>query len=490
MKIRENTPFLFRNRILASFILALLVILVYANALSSEFVWDDQTIVVRNEAIRSFDNIPYVFSNEFCEKVSYNGNIYRPTQEFSYMADYFLWALEPFGFHLTSVLFHAAAVIALFYLVWGISRSGMVSFAASALFAVHPLNTEAVAYISGRSDSICFLFVALSFLFYLKSENKKYLSPALIFSWIFYILALLSRETAVIFPLLLIAYDAFAKKERRIEWNRIIPFFAILALYAFLRLKLIELNPARIQRFGAGTIILTDIKILSEYLKIIFFPFGLHMTRYMAFSDTIDPAVITAGIFLLPVMALFIWLYRKREIFFWVLWLVIFILPHLNLVRLNALYAEHWIYASAIGIYAIFGYFLKFLWGKRGTPRIASYAILAGAILYFGSLTVIRNFDWKDEPSIYLNTLKYSKSPKVMSNLGVYYDIRGEYDRAIAVYETALAAAPNTPLYHNNIAIVYMKKGNTDKALFHWKKSLSINPAQPEVKKYIARYGG
>ena len=75
-----------------------------------------------------------------------------------------------------------------------------------------------------------------------------------------------------------------------------------------------------------------------------------------------------------------------------------------------------------------------------------------------------------------------------MSNFGVHYDIKEEYDKAIEMHKKALEIAPNEPLYHNNIAIVYAKKGNTKKAFYHWGRSLEINPEQPQTRDLMNRY--
>ncbi|MBL7157532.1 MAG: tetratricopeptide repeat protein [Candidatus Omnitrophica bacterium] len=490
MECKEYTPGFFRNTKLSILILALLTFAVYANVIPGEFVWDDQTIVVRNDAIKSFGNIPYVFCNEFAEKADYNGNIYRPMQEVSYMVDYFLWALDPMGFHITSILLQIACVALLFYLILGITGSKIAAFITAALFGIHPINTEAVSYIAGRSDPLYFLFLLASFLCYIKSDgkNKFRFTTRYVFSMVFYALSLSSRETAVVFPLALVAYETLARKSRQINWYKVLPFFVIVTGYTFFRLNFIELDTEKMGFGSFNTIILTGVKTIFEYVKMLLFPFNLHMSRWMSPSSTIDQSVIRAAIVVLPLLVLSFMLRKKRSMFFWIAWFFIFLLPYLNILKLNAPYAEHWIYGAAVGIYAFFAYCLRDMMQKKGFIRGLSYACFAGAILYFSSLTITRNFDWRDEPSIYLNTLQYTNSPKVLSNLGVYYDINKKYDEAIKVYKKALDITPNETWYHNNIAIVYLKKGAIEKAVYHWEKSLSIKPSQPRIKGFLAEY--
>ena len=468
----------------------LLVFLVYFNSIKGDFVWDDQTIVLRNEAVKSFKHIPYVFKNEFAEKAGYNGNIYRPMQEISYMVDYWLWGTNPKGFHFTNVLLQAACAASLFFLIRIISSSGALALITSVIFGIHPINTEAIAYVSGRSDPLYFLFLLLSFICFVKYINSESIKKALFYitSLILYAAALSSRETAIVFPILLIAYGRFLSKEKRVNWTALIPFIAILGSYAFLRLKVIDLDRGSISFFGINAVIFTDAKIIFKYFTLMLFPFNLHMTRAMPLSHAPDLEVFLGCVIIAFLAALSLKLKKtKPDLFFWLLWFFILLLPHLNIIGLNALYAEHWIFGASVGIYALFAFMLKRLMENRKT-RIPAYISCIAVVAYLSSLTMIRNNDWKDEPSIYLNTLKYSRSPKVLSNFGVYYDIKGEYDKAIEVYEEALRAAPRQTWYHNNIAVVYAKKGDISNAIRHWEISLSINPNQEDIRGELARY--
>lgn len=478
------------NKMFAVIILAVLVIGVYANSLSGEFVWDDQTIVVRNDAIKSFGNIPYVLTNQFAEMAKYRGNIYRPMQEISYMADHLLWGMNAFGFHVTSVLLQLTATLLLFYVVLNISGSATVAFIASAIFGIHPINTEAIAYISGRSDPLYLVFLLASFLFYIGSRRHEGRRSAGYYTCAvgLYVFSLMSRETAIVFPLILAAYEQFAAKTKA-DWRKVLPFAAVVACYAVLRIGFIPLDQKRVAFLGIDRIAFIDIKVMAEYLKMLLLPAGLHMEREIRHLLRVDMLFIAGLAAVIAFTAIFFRTWKaRRAVFFWVLWFIIFLLPHLNVVTLNASYAEHWIYAAAIGLYVIFADFLEEIMAKGRISRMAGYAILAGLLVYLGGLGILRNRDWRDEPSIYSNTLKYKNSARVASNLGVYYDIRGEYEKAIDSYRRALAVSPNEPLYHNNIAIVYVKAGDTAKAVEHWKQSLSINPDQPQVREFLAQY--
>lgn len=487
---RKDTAGVPFGKTLGVIIIVLAVFAVYANTIPAQFVWDDQTIVVRNDAIKSFKHIPYVFSNQFAEMTKYRGNIYRPMQEISYMVDNFLWDMNPGGFHVTNILLQAAAAAALFWLILNISGSAAVAFIAALIFGIHPVNTEAVSYVAGRSDPLYLLFMIIAFNLYIKSAERSgfkaiaYCSLSLVL----YLASVLSRETALFFPLLLLCYEKFAKRKGSSNLLRTIPFFVVAGCYLFFRLNIIPLDQKMLVFSKPETIILTNIRVLYEYIKILIFPFSLHMERVMIVPSRIDSSVVLSFIGILPLCLLFIYVwFKRRHLFFWVLWFIVFMLPHLNIMRLNALYAEHWIYAAAIGLYVLLAVFLERLI-QNNRFRSTGYLCLAIIIIYLSSLTITRNFDWLDEPSFYANTSKYTRSGRLLSNFGVYYEIHGDYDKAIKCHEEAITISPNTPLYHNNIGLVYVKIGEVQKAIDHWKRSLELDPNQPKVREYIESY--
>ena len=161
-------------------------------------------------------------------------------------------------------------------------------------------------------------------------------------------------------------------------------------------------------------------------------------------------------------------------------------MPHLPLIRLNALFAEHWIYASSIGIYVIISTLIFKGVSKYNISKWAVSLFLFLIIVCLSALTIGRNMDWKDELSIYNDTLKYARFPRVLTNVGVYYGINGQYDKSIEAHKEAIALSPNTPLFHNNIAAVYYKKGQRDLAIKHWKKSLRLDPNQAKIKHILS----
>ena len=184
----------------------LLGIGLYANTFGNSFVWDDELLVIRNGYIKDWSHFPEIFKINLFHSISRKGNYYRPLQSLSLLFDYSLWGLRPFGYHLTNVLLHIANAVIIYFLIGMISRSRRISLLTALLFLVHPIHTQAVTYISGRADPLAAFFFLLAFYLYVKSVALNKLAPYL-GSLLFFLLALLSKEAALIFPLTLLLYE-------------------------------------------------------------------------------------------------------------------------------------------------------------------------------------------------------------------------------------------------------------------------------------------
>ena len=149
------------------FLLILFTILVYLNSFGNGFVWDDLNNIVNNKQLEG----PVVWSDVFF-KLQPPAQFYRPIPFLTITLDHLLWGKNPFGYHLTNFLFHLFNVLIIFYITVRLTNSNLISFICSLLFAIHPVQTEAITYISGRSDPICGFFLFTSFYFYLKATCR------------------------------------------------------------------------------------------------------------------------------------------------------------------------------------------------------------------------------------------------------------------------------------------------------------------------------
>ncbi|TAK08083.1 hypothetical protein EPO44_03070, partial [bacterium] len=198
-----------REKLLHIFLIVCFATLFYTNSFANFFVWNDWTLIIENFLIKDWRNLPEIFTSAFWKPlVGEPSQIYRPLLSLSFMADFAVWGLNPWGYHLTNTLFHILNSILIYFLA-RVYVPAIPALMATLLFAVHPIHTEAVTYISGRGELIMTFFLLSGVLVFLKSEKRT--------SWLFYLVslplfffALLTKETAVIFPLLLLAADGTA----------------------------------------------------------------------------------------------------------------------------------------------------------------------------------------------------------------------------------------------------------------------------------------
>ncbi|HCA42753.1 MAG TPA: hypothetical protein DEP28_05815, partial [Bacteroidetes bacterium] len=203
-----------KKNILNYLILIAVVFAVYFNSLENQFVFDDESVIQTNSSLTTLSSIPKYFTgDDGFHKVI--GKYYRPVVSTSYNIDYAIWGLNPFGFHLTNIIIHLIATLILFRLLQLIfikqKNVNLIALLGTLIFAVHPIHTEAVSWVSGRTDSFFTIFFFASFLYYLKytgypdfeNKNNKYLYISLIY----FAFGLLTKEMIVTLPVILIFFD-------------------------------------------------------------------------------------------------------------------------------------------------------------------------------------------------------------------------------------------------------------------------------------------
>ncbi|MBI4335874.1 MAG: glycosyltransferase family 39 protein, partial [Candidatus Omnitrophica bacterium] len=217
--------------------------LIYSPSLANQFIWDDIHLVVNEDLIRDFNRLPDIFRTHLFHNTG-GSNFYRPLQTLSFMVDYRIWGLNPFGYHLTNTLLHLLNVILIYFFVSAIFKNPDAGFLTSLVYAVHPVNTEAVTYISGRADPLGGLFFLAALLFYIKFRSRGGGLIPLFLSVLFFAFALLTKEATLVLPLVLIIYDALILKIRSVNFRHLaayLPYFLIFAVYTILRLFILGL---------------------------------------------------------------------------------------------------------------------------------------------------------------------------------------------------------------------------------------------------------
>ena len=491
-------------------LLAVIGFSIFAFNLQNKLFWDDNEWIVGNPYVHDFAHIGDIFSKDILSGFGLDSNYYRPLLLLSFATNYAFHEIQPLGYHLVSNAFHILNGVLVFVLLLYVFRKSLPAFLAALLFIIHPLQTEAVAYISGRGDpmSVFFmLFSALIFIKYNNNKSKKYLFGSLALM----LCAILSRETAVLLaPLLLVIYVSFLTKEtfwKSIKQGllKIWPYFVLAGGYGLLRLTALNFQNT-LNFYNSGNIYADHLSyrlytfghVFLEYLKLIFVPTGLHMERdFPIHTSFFQWPVWFSFLEMLAIIIVGVILYRKettngeddssgynpishfRIWFFAWTWFFTSLSMVSGIIPINAIIYEHWLYLPLVGLFALAGFYINKLIVFLNLRRfeIMRWAVVVMLIAYLGFFSfqaIRRNLIWGNSIAFYEEILRYSPdSIRILNNLGNEYSSKGRNDDAMVMYQRIIDNSGNMfaqPYY--NLANIYRDKGNLAKAEELYKQAI------------------
>ncbi len=450
--------------------LAVLAFVAFGNTLRGEFVWDDASSILLHQHVKDPSKVFALFTEDQHAFAGGAGNFYRPLLSVTFLVDYALARigqpaipldqvptdLSPTLFHVSSILWHAAAAIALFLFMRRTGAPEVVCLAVSTIFVVHPLHTEAVAYISGRADSMAAAFMFAALYFCTWDETSKRRSAGVALALVAYGAALLSKESAFIFPVLLVLTVGFVPRNRVAQltpgarWLPLALSAGLLALYGVLRRTVLDFGgDAPSTAPDLGVRVIETLQSFALYMKLLFVPTHLHMERTLAGVPGYTTALGVA--LLIAIAALAVWCSRtgRRRATFGFAWFIATWLPISGLFPLNAPMAEHWLYVPMAGFWwGVAEIVYSVVSGHRAAAWIVS-AVLVSWLTVLVALTAARNLDWRNNKSLYIATLRENpESIRVQFNLGVVYQdlldnpagARRHFENVVAAYTRRKAA--------------------------------------------------
>lgn len=494
------------------FILFLLATILYINVFSGSFLWDDEDFVYRNAYVTDISNWPKYFSENLIAGAGKVSDYYRPILLFSFAFDHILWALNPFGFHITSLLLHVSTAFLAYLLIKKLFENKELALLTSVLFVVHPLHTEAVSYIAGRGDMLYSTFLLLTIVLYFKAQYslrkkkntlltfKKFLkNKYFLISILSLIFGLLSKELAIVTPILLLLAEVVKNREEYFKkfdlkrsflklLNRISVYFFVTFVYGILRLTVLNFSNT-LNLYGETNEYTSNVflrlftfcKVLFEYFVVLIFPMELHMERSVeTISGFFNIYVIGAILIIGLVTFLSIKYFKKNSIYlFGLFWFFINLAPTSGITPINGIIYEHFLYLASIGFFLVIAYgFLQLLFILKNKNVVYfTLFILLSIISALGVRTILRNEEWKDPVKLYNQTLEYApESIRVHNNLGMEYSGRGMIDEAIAEYEKAIEIQDVYPNPHHNLANLYLERGEYEKAVEEFERVFTIQP--------------
>jgi len=430
-----------------------LVFCIYLNSLGEVFLFDDNAVIAEYSPVHSF-------AGWFA---GLSGGI-RPALKFSYMLNWISGA-GPMGFHALNIGIHAANTVLVYRLAAALTGRfnlpGMVTgwkspaFLTALLFAVHPVQTEAVAYISGRSSSLMAFFYLAALLAYIRGTEIKQRLWIYIYSPLLFLTAAATKETALTLPLAMVLWDATDRSGQG-RCGAVLKRQAAHWLLAVLVVLLVLTNPryGRLLWFSLDIRnlhdnLLSQINGISYLLSRLVFVAGLNIDPDIRTVGSWTPFLVLEFMLLSGMLALAVLNRRKRPwISFGVAWFFVILLPTNSVIPRLDIANERQMYLAVPGIFFSLSAELSL---AKIYERKAAVAAVAVIFVLLASFTVLRNNVYRSEVSLWEDTAR--KSPgksRVFNNLGCAYEDEGGREKALAMYERALQLDPDNAVAKDN----------------------------------------
>lgn len=495
-----------RRTVFAVCFVACVAAITFGSTLSYGFVWDDHFLIGDSYFIRSWSAIPKIFASHFWSGHADWKMYYRPLINVSYLVDYHVWAMKPLGYHLTNVVAHVLVSLAVFWICSLLLHGWFASFAAALVFAVHPVHSQSVSFIAGRTDLFGTLFFLLAFGLYHRWRDSgrwaAYAGAVLAFA-----LALLSKEIAVTLPFVLVAYEwAFPREPGgRSALGRLLrgvgPLFLVLAVFLVVRVAVLSdvlLTRAAPAERDLGSRLLTTLTTASWYAWVTIVPYPVSPSQSAPMVQSLlDPRFLLATAGLVPLaVAAVVAARRSRVVLFFVAWFWITLAPSLALDLLPGsapIVADRFLYLPSIGFCALLAMGVRRLVGEvrdieTDQLRRVPTAAFAAAVVLFAVLTLWRNEYWKDDLRLYYRMEDTDPQSLLAAvNLGLMHLTRLEAQEATVDLERALALAPNNPRVLVGYGLLKAETGHPDEGLRYALRGLGWEPREGSLHALVGR---
>jgi tetratricopeptide (TPR) repeat protein len=442
--------------------------------------WDDDLYVVKSDLIRRLD-----WSSFIAYFQTLTANLYTPLVTLSYAVDYHFFGLDPSGYHTTNLILHAINIVLVYVLTHRMFNRSFIAALTGLLFAIHPLNAEAVAWISSRKDLLFSMFYLLGLIAYLSYLNTKKIHQ-LVLVFVLFCCAVFSKPIAFTFPVVLVVLDYFKQGQLpRRAWLEKIPFLlisiavGILGIYLVTQFEVFASAPVGYSVFDK--ICLAGYS-LAYYLYDAFIPTGISNYHAYPFKEGLFlPAKYVVAPFL--VVGLLFLVYKFMRVnFTLVAGLIMFIIiigPTLRLIPTGyPIAADRYFYLASVGLFwslILIGEVIA----KRSFPlRIIVITLSLFFCVAFAIQSFNRVSDWKDSYSLWQSTLKDNPYHEIANeHLGKLYNNSGDVDRALIHFQRIIERNKTNYDVLNSAGNILVEKNRPDLALTYFDRAIATGNA-------------
>jgi protein O-mannosyl-transferase len=489
-------------------VVLLLTFAAYAPTLHYAFVHDDRGQIVENPSVQSWSHLPDYFTKQvwagFMPGVE--GNYYRPVFMIWLRLNDMVWGLHPWGWHLTTVLLHLLSTLLVYFLARRLIHDEFASAVAALLFGLHPVHIEAVAWISGVTEPLLTAFFILAFLCYLRARDAgEHKSRWISLSLLLFVLAMFEKETGVIFPAVVFAYEwIYAGSDREgpapegflsraaAALKPALPYFALLVPYLAARIYALKGFSHPLTAMPLATILLTLPSLLVFWVHHFFWPAGLS-----TFYDTHAVSQPTLANFALPALAMILIAAlavaaarRSREVSFALAWIVLPLLPLLDIrvFARNEFAHDRYLYIPSVGLVILAALALRHL---PAVKRLRGIPLTQAALILM--LSPLMMFGVRRESSYFVNPQTFYEhcaraAPEnnlAVTDYAAELGKHGNYSQALDLLTGVVRRDPNFWYGNYNLAFTYYRTGQMDLAEDYFRRAIQLQPGLANQYLYL-----
>ena len=483
-----------------------LTFLSYLPTLGFQFVHDDRSQIVGNPAVRSWHFVPGYFTSQVWAALapSSPGNEYRPLFLLWLRLNEAVFGYHAAGWHFTSVVAHVVATYGVILLARRILQDWPVALLSGLLFGLHPIHIEGVAWVSGVPEPLVAALMIPAYLCWARSrEDERQRGRWLGASLALYFLALLTKETAIVLPLILLAslwlgfprpLELRARGGLQKFWDTLkalVPFIVVSGVYLIVRVLALKGFSHPIVRISWLTVVLTWPSLLLLYLKLLLWPvclpfYNLRFVTDPAFGNAILPTIILV----LVAAALGIWGFRAKPVALAIPWLVFPLLPVLNIQIFGDGNFAHgrYLYLPSVGfsvlLAAAIGGIQRRLAFFKGIRHLLLGACLALALVFAFAIQLEDRY-YASDAAFYSFAFSHADEPVIAMDYANTLSEQGDFARAAGIYRKLIQAHPNMWSAYFNFGYMSYRRGDMALARLNLSRAAAGDPTNVGAAFYL-----